>query len=278
MKLCEINPYVRYVHWIDLIPEFTSCRQTAYDQRLFFCVKGKCEISVLDKKYFLSENSLLFVPSGTAYILHKSEEKVLLAGINFDFTFIHSDSITPIVPARQVFVKEKQFENILFSDGEVFNTVYFTEKQNHLYPYIKNMFDEYDSKLLFFSEKCSSLLKFVLTDIARNALSAPLSSTGKTVQAVIGYIQSHFGEDISNGSIGDELNFHPNYLNRIMILHTGKSLHRYLMEYRLKNAIDMLQFTSLSISQIAEKCGFSDISRFSKFFKSETGYTPSSFR
>ncbi len=278
MKICDTVPFVRYVHTFNLIPEYTSCRQTAYDQRIFFCVKGECKISVNNFTYILKENSLLFLPSGTAYILEKGDEEVLLAGINFDFTYSKSQYTTPIVPARQKYIRENRFEDIVFSDAEVLNRELFLEKQNQLYPYIKSMLDEYESKLLFFGEKCSAILKFVLAEIARNALSPPLSSTGKTVQAVIGYIQAHFGENISNASIGHELNFHPNYLNRIMILHTGKSLHRYLMEYRLKNAIDMLQFTAMSISQIAEKCGFSDISRFSKFFKSETGHTPSSFR
>ena len=85
-------------------------------------------------------------------------------------------------------------------------------------------------------------------------------------------------ENISNSDIGQALSFHPNYLNRLMIKHTGRSLHQYLLYYRLTKALDRLQSTSLSVAEIAEKSGFTDTGHFTKAFKKQFGASPKEMR
>jgi AraC-like DNA-binding protein len=63
-----------------------------------------------------------------------------------------------------------------------------------------------------------------------------------------------------------------------MLANTGKTLHQYLLSVRLTKALDLLQTTTLSITEIAHKTGFSDVQQFCKFFLNQTGSTPSSFR
>ncbi len=47
---------------------------------------------------------------------------------------------------------------------------------------------------------------------------------------------------------------------------------------RVRKASDLLCTTDLSISSVAQKCGFFDNSHLTSTFKSETGKTPSEFR
>ena len=56
------------------------------------------------------------------------------------------------------------------------------------------------------------------------------------------------------------------------------SPHEYLIEYRISQAKNMLKTTSLSISEIAEKVGYSDSLAFSKVFKNHIGISPKTFR
>ena len=99
-----------------------------------------------------------------------------------------------------------------------------------------------------------------------------------TEYAILNYIQENYKRHISNSDIGRELNFHPNYLNRIMLIHTGKSLHKYLLNFRLTKALDLLQTTPMTVTEIAEETGFTDVQQFCKFFQAQTGSTPGSFR
>ncbi len=281
MEVRQILPFVRYAHYTELLPEFTSHPQTAYDQRIFFCARGKVSISVAGKDYLLSESDLLYIPSGTEYHLHHADSSYLLAGINFDFTDMHRNLITPIVPAserRGGYKPGMRLENITFSDAPCLNAPFYMEKQTRLLNHTKQIINDYETKLLFYSEKCSAILKLLLTQIVQSSVSSLRPLPKKTADIIITYIQDNFNRNITNEIIGQELNFHPNYLNRVMLHHTGKSLHQYLMSYRLSKALDMLQLSSLPITDIARECGFPDVSQFSRFFRKQTGYSPSSFR
>jgi AraC-like DNA-binding protein len=58
----------------------------------------------------------------------------------------------------------------------------------------------------------------------------------------------------------------------------GMPPHRWLMERRIKRAMDMLSTTNLSLAEISDLCGFSDQSHFSRAFLTATGMAPSAWR
>ncbi len=280
LNIDNISPFVRYVHYIELVPAFTTNLQVAYDHRIFYCVNSDYEISIGDTVHTLDENSLLFVPSGTPYHLHVPKKNVLLIGINFDFTQAHSDLSIPIAPVNDLscFKEESVLEKINFSDITSFNAPFMLSKQHSLFTYVQQMLDEYTAKRLFYSQKISAILKQMIASMARTLIAGFSHAPKNTVDIVINYIQENYKRHISNDDIGRELNFHPNYLNRVMLIHTGKSLHKYLLSFRLTKALDLLQSTPMKITEIAEETGFSDVRQFCKFFQSQTGCTPGSYR
>ncbi|MDY3979684.1 MAG: helix-turn-helix transcriptional regulator [Tidjanibacter sp.] len=52
----------------------------------------------------------------------------------------------------------------------------------------------------------------------------------------------------------------------------------YINNMRMQRAIELLQSSSKSISEIALEVGFSDHAYFSQVFKESTGFTPSEYR
>jgi AraC-like DNA-binding protein len=54
--------------------------------------------------------------------------------------------------------------------------------------------------------------------------------------------------------------------------------NRYLTVLKIEFAKKLLKLENLTIMEIAELCGFSDIYYFSKLFKKETGSTPTTFK
>ena len=54
--------------------------------------------------------------------------------------------------------------------------------------------------------------------------------------------------------------------------------NQYLVSRKITQAKQLLSTRELSVSQVAELCGFSDVYYFSKQFKKETGQTPSQFQ
>lgn len=58
----------------------------------------------------------------------------------------------------------------------------------------------------------------------------------------------------------------------------GKSFHALLNETRLEKARYLLQDTTLSVSEIAQKTGFPDTKSFCRLFKKQTGMTATAYR
>ena len=58
----------------------------------------------------------------------------------------------------------------------------------------------------------------------------------------------------------------------------GTTVHRFLMEERLRKSKMMIQFSDQSLKSIAQMTGFKSISHFSRTFKKRFGYTPSDLR
>lgn len=280
MNADMLAPFVRYIHYIEPQYMYTSRTRLGYDHRIFFCESGHIQISAGSESYNLKQNSLLYVPSGEIYILGNPDDKARLIGVNFDFTYDHSESYTPISPAisPESYETTKRLELPEFSDLKHFEAPFVLHGQSELGSIIYRIFDEFTTARIYHSQTESAMLKQVLL-LATRALTLGTDKTPqKTVNIVIAYIQEHYMENISNSDIGQALSFHPNYLNRLMIKHTGRSLHQYLLYYRLTKALDRLQSTSLSVAEIAEKSGFTDTGHFTKAFKKQFGASPKEMR
>lgn len=280
MNVYSITPFIRYAHYIE--PQYLRNLKTrlGYDHRIFFCESGCIQISAGNVSFELKKNSLLYVPSGVVYVLGEHDEGTKIIGINFDFSFSFSHLTTPIAPAisKESYDTERQLEVAGFEDVEHFDAPFVLHGQGEIGALVYKIFSEFGTARIYHEQTESAILKQALLLAARTLTLGTDKAPQKAVNVVIAYVQENYMRDISNADVGQALNFHPNYLNRLMLKHTGRSLHRYLLYYRLTKALDKLQSTSLSVADIAEQCGFSDTGHFTKAFKKQFGSTPKEMR
>ena len=57
-----------------------------------------------------------------------------------------------------------------------------------------------------------------------------------------------------------------------------ESPNQYLLKYRISRAMDLLNATDLSVTEVAMRCGFNDASHFIQYFKKRTKMTPAEYR
>lgn len=92
------------------------------------------------------------------------------------------------------------------------------------------------------------------------------------------YIRQHYKEPISNSSLRDAFNYHPNYLAKNMLKVYGMTPMEYLQHFRIEQSKKLLLQTSWSIARIAEEAGFQSVSYFSSVFARREGIPPTEFR
>ena len=73
-------------------------------------------------------------------------------------------------------------------------------------------------------------------------------------------------------------NFSEYYFMRFFKKYSGTSCLKYINNYRLEKAAELLKSTAYSITDISLKCGFNNLSYFNKLFKRKYHLTPREFR
>ena len=76
----------------------------------------------------------------------------------------------------------------------------------------------------------------------------------------------------------DALNVTPTYLSRIVRQVSGRTVVEYIIRLLLMEAIWLLESTSLSIDEIAERINYADSTTFGRFFFRMKGVTPGEYR
>lgn len=97
------------------------------------------------------------------------------------------------------------------------------------------------------------------------------------INETIEYIKNNITADLSLKSLADNASFSPIYFHKLFRASTGKTLHQYIEDRRIKKAINLLLSTNMTLSEIAYECGFSSQSYFSYAFKKNTGLTPRAY-
>ncbi len=59
---------------------------------------------------------------------------------------------------------------------------------------------------------------------------------------------------------------------------TGSGPKEFILEFRIKKAVEMLETSEMSVSEIAFNCGFVDSAVFTRQFQAKTGFLPSKYR
>ena len=104
------------------------------------------------------------------------------------------------------------------------------------------------------------------------------SNHSKLAIDIIYYLQNNYNTKISIDSLVKEFNTNRTTLHKDFKKHTGLSINQYLVQIRMNMAAKLLRDTSLTLSEICERIGFSDTIYFSKVFKKALNQTPSEYR
>ena len=112
-------------------------------------------------------------------------------------------------------------------------------------------------------------------------------NTGKTtdsrlrdfyIKEAIAYIEGNSQRDITIEEISDALGLNRSYFGKIFREATGKSPQRFLMNYRMIKAAELLVSTNLAVKEIGTSVGYENQLHFSRAFKAVYGVSPREWR
>lgn len=138
--------------------------------------------------------------------------------------------------------------------------------------------DEYSSEL---PGKKTLLLSYFLQIAVRlsrfyDAPSRQPELSGMAEAAA--FMENHYMEDISIKQLLEISHYSQRHFIRLFSAAYSTTPQKYLMNIRMRRACAMLRESSLSVTEIALRCGFGDSNYFSRAFRKASGMTPSQYR
>ena len=143
--------------------------------------------------------------------------------------------------------------------------------------FINETYNEHPSK-----ESVLTNIALLLThEIIRNVLNyTPHSiqlSENIILNRAIAFINTHYSQNITIEALANLSQLSSSHFSKLFSDSMQISPMTYLKRIRLQNAKKMLLSNQLSITQVAQQCGFNSSAYFSKLFKESFNETPKEF-
>ena len=107
----------------------------------------------------------------------------------------------------------------------------------------------------------------------------PVNSVdSEVISAAMGFINSHFREELSLDDVAEFSGFSRYYFSRSFKKQTGYSFKDYLCQKRLQVAMDLLIRSNTPMREIAIESGFGSVATFNRVFREKKGCTPTQYR
>lgn len=105
-----------------------------------------------------------------------------------------------------------------------------------------------------------------------------IARDNERIRIMMGYIQSHFTEELTTGDIAKSAMISPSECLRCFHNTIGLTPIQYTKYYRIQRAAAALLATDKKIAEIGAECGFQEMSYFAKAFREVLKVTPSEYR
>lgn len=126
----------------------------------------------------------------------------------------------------------------------------------------------------------SETWNLLIKELRENPGNQNITGTEQTnrLRSMIAYINRHYPEKITLAEVAKTAGVSEREATRCFKKSIGQSPTEYLIKYRLNHSKKLLSETDMTITEICQRCGFSDSAYFGKVFRKSYGMTPSEYR
>ena len=273
-----LAPFPRTVHDPGRMEKIT------YTARLILVLKGEVLFRTGGENLHTVPGSLLYLPPSCVYDSDFLTEYFTSRNLFFDFdperagrdrltsAFTH---IIPTLGGEDAALMEPP---PAFEDAPEFSSPFFVGSDAEMRELTERILSEAESKDPMTAAMVGAWLKELLARMIRAHRGEKTPRVSEVCSRINVYVEEHIGERISCRDLAQALNYHPNYVNRVVSRHTGMSLREYILQAKLRQARLLLSGTDLPIAAVAQSLAFCDASHFTRVFTSREGVSPRTFR
>jgi AraC-like DNA-binding protein/quercetin dioxygenase-like cupin family protein len=127
----------------------------------------------------------------------------------------------------------------------------------------------------------SGLLKILAILFEHNLLRTAQPGYDRRIESIkkaLSYIYANFQDKIYIRDLAELVGMNEQYFCRFFKKAIGRSPMEFINEYRIRKALQLLEETDLSVTEICLECGFHNLGNFMREFRKITQMTPLKYR
>ena len=98
------------------------------------------------------------------------------------------------------------------------------------------------------------------------------------IREAIAYIENNYQRDITIEELAEALKLNRSYFGKIFRQSTGKTPQRFIMNYRMIKAAELLAATDMPVNEVGASVGYDNPLHFSRAFKTIYNISPREWR
>lgn len=237
---------------------------------LYFLTSGSCRMFIDHTIYYISAGDIVML---APYQLHQTIYGSGQPAERFTANF---------VPAYIEYFASQCSEDGLASIFSRHKLSVPGEQRNYVTELFQHMAKETLSNDCYSRIQIKSFLFQLLSFLGRCRNSEQpdqaLNPDDAVIQDAARYIYAHHSDPLTLDAVANIVHMSPAWFSRQFRQAAGLGFKEYLTHVRLENAEELLLTTSLSITEIALTCGFSNSNYFGDAFRKARGMSPRKFR
>lgn len=246
------------------------------EMEIIYVVNGHGTVTVQTTKYNLCEGDIILIQPETLHSIEQLDNQHMeYFNIIFDFNLLESDTSYCYINFLKPIYERRKTVPVYIKDNEPLSDL--------ITPHIKYLIDNRKQKFSGDELMVKSNLYAIIHHINKfctetSDSSLKLESNYNKIKEVLMYVHTHYSEKLTVENAATLINYSPNYFSKLFRELTGTSFIQYVINYRLDIASEKLINTKLTITEIAEETGFSNLPYFTRSFTAKYGSTPNAYR
>ncbi|RED64344.1 MULTISPECIES: AraC family transcriptional regulator [Cohnella] len=286
MDLNTLSPYIRVAWDSTIYPPVNITERVIFDYELMFVKDGECEVSVENVIYHGKPGDLfLFKPNQVHSINLLHDKPLRQPHLHFDL-YYRGDSPDVKVSYRPYSLlteSERGWirEDVIADMEDPLPNHIRLNKPAAIEQLIQEIIFEFERKFPYYETTAKGLFIQLWVLLLREIhwrRNTHLQSNWEQLDRVKNYLSHHIDQESTLDELADLANMSKYYLCRLFKKAYGMTPIQYHVSVRLEKAKQMIQFTNLSLTQIADELGFQSIHAFSRTFHKWEGVSPSAYR
>ncbi|MBQ5347119.1 MAG: AraC family transcriptional regulator [Ruminococcus sp.] len=247
------------------------------EMEIIYVIEGNINITIQNNEYTVHKNEIaLIAPESIHSIRQHNDEPAVYFNILFRFSMLSG--------GEEAICKKKYLDPIY--ERKFIMPEYLDDSnpiKSELEPLINNLTDinwpDGNKNELLIKARLLEIMHIIKNHCKKaQGDEKNANEVNRKIKKSLIYLETNYHENITIAQIAKVSNFSESYFSKLFRQLTGSSFTRYLKDYRLERAAQMLKNSDSRVSDVAFLVGFNNLSYFTRAFKTKYKINPKAYK